>query len=411
MQNKSEKINWQNVTGLIIYPIILLICLFIYLKNFGLNTATFVFILLGHYITNIGIGVGLHRYWAHSAFKTNKFVEFIMMLLTAGAIQGPVIAWVSDHYKHHTFTDEENDPHSPLKFKNRFLGFMWSHIGWMLYKNFDIKKLDRIIIKRLGSNKLLTFQLKNYWKLVFFMHIVPPFLLGYVFNGQSIIGGLSGILFIGLGRVLQQHMTFCINSVCHFFGTTPYANITAKNVWWLAYLMLGENYHNFHHVFPNDYRNGEKWYHFDAHKWIIYFMSKVGLAWDLNVTSKERIQAKINQRNSELLNQAKEEWINLQEKCNQLISNISSRVEEIEKYSKAIKASISNSGNSLLNKIQSSREGLDNIMLIAKDFVEDPQKSTKKAINKTYKKFSKIEKRISLELNLLTDYSSRYKNV
>lgn len=95
-----------------------------------------------------------------------------------------------------------------------------------------------------------------------------------------------------VGYLIEQHATFSVNSLCHFVGSKKYYKGTTGDIWWMALFLLGENWHNFHHAFPLDYRNGVKWYYFDVHKWIINVMSKLGLAWNLEVTPEIRIQAK-----------------------------------------------------------------------------------------------------------------------
>lgn len=323
------KINKVVFLGLIVYPILLLISFYYYLQLYGIGKIEFFLFALGHYVTNIAVGVGLHRMWAHSAFKTNKFIEFILTMLTAGAFQGPILAWVSDHYRHHAYTDQELDPHSPGKYSNKFKGFLWSHIGWMLFSS-NIKSIDRAVIQRLGRNKLLVWQLKYYWYLVFCMHIIIPVTIGYVFLGNNPHGMITSWLFLNLGRAFQQQMTFCVNSICHLYGSHKYSTGTEGDIGWLAPFLLGENWHNFHHAFPKDYRNGVKWYHFDVHKWIIFCMEKFKLAWDLNRTEMVRIKAKIEDtaNNSQ---QAKERWNSLLQKCDELKIKLKNKLYDLEK--------------------------------------------------------------------------------
>jgi stearoyl-CoA desaturase (delta-9 desaturase) len=135
-------------------------------------------------------------------------------------------------------------------------------------------------------------QFRNYWKIAVLVNTLLPFCIGYVIGG-NLQYGVAGFVFIGIGRAIQQQATFCINSLVHFFGSKKYVNGTAGDIPLLFFMFLGENWHNFHHAFPRDYRNGHKWYHLDAHKWIIALMEKLGLASNLVRTPKERIMAKI----------------------------------------------------------------------------------------------------------------------
>ena len=289
--NKAKRIDWLVVFILIVYPIILVALSLWYSSKFGIGAFEIVFGIVAYYLANISVGLGFHRLWAHGAYKTNRIVEFILALLTAGTLQGPVLVWASDHQSHHAFTDQPDDPHSPSKYKNKLLGFLWSHMGWMLVGSYLGKKINKITMTRLGKNKILIWQFKYYWQLATFMNTALPALIGYLVGG-SWQYAIAGYIFIGIGRALQQQMTFCVNSVLHLTGTRKYSDSTARDVWWLAFFLLGENWHNFHHAFAKDYRNGHKWYHFDLHKWLIALMAKLGLAWDLVCTPIERIEAK-----------------------------------------------------------------------------------------------------------------------
>lgn len=286
----AGRINWLVAFILIVYPIILASMAFVYLRNRQFGMFELSMLLMGHYCTNISVGVGLHRLWAHGAFKTSKWVEWFLALFTAGVLQGPALMWASDHQRHHAYTDTELDPHSPLKYKSRWLGFLWSHMGWMLIRS-DFH-IDTMTMRKLGKpGSPLLWQLKHYYKLAIFMNVVVPLVLGYLLT-FSLQGAIAAYIFLGLGRAFQQHMTFCVNSLCHYLGARKYTDGTAGDIWWMFLLLLGENWHNFHHAFARDYRNGWKWYQFDVHKWIIYAMSKLGLAWDLIKTPVARIEAK-----------------------------------------------------------------------------------------------------------------------
>lgn len=289
-----KNINLTAFFALIIYPIFLITLLFQYINNHSINYIEISLFLTGYYVANIAVGIGLHRLWSHGTYKTNKYIEFILILFSAGTLQGPALSWASNHFRHHAYTDTENDPHTPLKYKNKFMGFFWAHMGWMLTGEGSYKSIDKVTAVKLGRNKLLRWQLKYYWQLAVAMNTIIPALAGYLVGG-TLKYALAGFIFIGLGRALQQQVTFFVNSLCHFVGTQNYTNGTSRDIWWLFFLLLGENWHNFHHAFPSDYRNGARWYQFDVHKWIIYLMSKCGLAWDLNKTAKVRIEAKIMQ--------------------------------------------------------------------------------------------------------------------
>jgi len=299
-KNSKLKVHYLPLFVTIIYPLILLTCAFIYGTYFTIGKFEILSLVVSYYVFNISVGVGLHRLWAHNTFKTKKWVEFILACLTAATLQGPILAWASDHMMHHRYTDQNLDPHTALKYKNKFLGFIWSHIGWMIFSDQRQKKIDKIALIKLGRNKIVLWQFKNYWKIAIFMNTILPFFIGYSIGG-SLKYTVSCFIFIGIGRALQQQATFCVNSIVHTnIGSKKYYNGTASDVWWLFFLLLGENWHNFHHAFANDYRNGHKWYHLDIHKWIIALMSKLKIADELVVTSNIRItsiQKQIAQKN------------------------------------------------------------------------------------------------------------------
>lgn len=295
---------------MIVYPILLAFLAYWYITNFGFGLYEALLIVSSYYVINITIGVALHRCWAHGAFSLNKIVEFVFICLATSAFQGPILKWSSDHTKHHAYTDTPKDPHSPLRFGGGIKGFLWSHIGWMLVKSpIDI---DRVTLKRLSRNKLIMLQFKYYWQAAVLLNTVLPFAIGFACTG-SYIGGVAGFIFLGIGRALQQHATFCVNSVVHFFGNRAYEKGgTAGDIAWLAPFLLGENWHSFHHAFPSDYRNGAKWYHLDVHKWIIWTLGQLGLAKDIKSTSEIRIIAQRKSFLSDSFKNFATKWSDLQ---------------------------------------------------------------------------------------------------
>ncbi|WP_250311087.1 fatty acid desaturase [Rickettsia endosymbiont of Oedothorax gibbosus] len=391
-----KRIVWSIFFVLIIYPIILSCLVIKYYASYKIGLFEISLFIAGYYGSNIAVGVGLHRLWSHHAFKTNKVVEFILVMMSAATFQGPVLSWASNHYKHHTYNDKDQDPHSPLKFENRILGFLWSHIGWMIIDG-SYKSIDRITMVKLGKNKLLRWQLKYYWQISLFMNTIVPALIGYLIGG-TIISAYAGFLFIGMGRTLQQHATFCVNSLCHFVGSKKYYKGTAGDIWWMALFLLGENWHNFHHAFPSDYRNGAKWYHFDVHKWIIYVMSKLGLAWNLEVTPEVRIQAKVNETSKYLIEVRKQQLSLLQDKINQLGERIYVKLNELENSSISIKVQLQKSfieiqeslkklAEQLHSSIQLTEESSERLLKIASKKIKDREMAIYRLYNELDRKY------------------------
>lgn len=327
-----KNINFIAAFALIFYPIVIIFLAISYTVEHSIGWFEIILLLTGYYMANISVGLGLHRLWSHDTYKTNKYVEFILALLSAGTLQGPALSWASNHFDHHTYTDTEKDPHTPLKYKSRFLGFWWSHMGWMLIGEGSYKSINRVTMVKLGRNKVLRWQLKYYWHIAILMNTAIPALIGFIFGGTA-LAAYAGFLFIGLGRAIQQQVTFFVNSLCHFVGTQKYTNGTSRDIWWLAFLLLGENWHNFHHAFPSDYRNGARWYQADVHKWLIYLMSKCGLAWGLKRTAEVRVEAKISQTMDQLVTLKKQKIDLMQSTLNELNSMCQEKFSELENSS------------------------------------------------------------------------------
>jgi len=353
-----KDINITAVFSLIIYPIVLIALLVSYILNYSVGWFEAGLFIAGYYISNITVGLGFHRLWSHDTYKTNSFVEFILVLLSAGTLQGPALSWASNHFDHHTYTDEEKDPHNSLKYKSRIKSFWWSHMGWMLVGEGSYKSINRVTLVKLGRNKLLKWQLKYYWHIAIAMNTVVPALVGFALGGTA-LAAYAGFLFIGLARAAQQQVTFFVNSTCHFAGTQKYVKGTPGDIWWLAFLLLGENWHNYHHAFPSDYRNGAQWYQMDVHKWLIYLMSKCGLAWDLKRTEKVRIEAKKAQTIAQYAKSRKDKLESLQDKVAELAAAFQEKLSEIESSSIEIRANLEKSFASTQSSLSSIKDQLN----------------------------------------------------
>ena len=377
-----KNINFLSVFVLLFYPLLIIILGYNYISNHSVGKLELIYFFLGYYVTHISVGIGLHRLWSHGSYKTNKFVEFLLSIFSAAALQGPAIVWASDHFKHHTYTDGELDPHSPKRFKNKIKGFFWSHIGWMLYRDYKSVHLDVVTIKKLGKNKLLLWQLKYYWPIAIFMHTVIPLLSGYVIT-KTILGAYSAFIFMGLGRAFQQQITFCVNSICHMVGSRRYFKGSARDVGWLAPFLIGENWHNFHHAFPTDYRNGFRWYQLDIHKWLIFLMYKLGLAWDLQVTANNRIQAKMSDVKLQYL---ADEWQILQqlsEDLKELLKNVTYKNQT---------HNFNSLTNEMVTKLASMKLAVDEIIIEAKNAINMHQHSSLKILKLAQRKLLELHK-------------------
>ena len=250
---------------------------------FGFSKPIMIFALIYWFLCGLGTSFGYHRMISHRSFDAHPVVRFIFLLLGAACIQNSAIKWSVLHRRHHRHTDEERDPYNAKK------GFWWAHWRWIFYKSPENDVIDLTKVpKDLTNDPLLVWQYKYYWPLAITMCFGLPTLVGWYYGNP-----LGGFLWGGCARVLfTSHTTYAINSWVHFFGTQPYGDdCTARNSWPFAFISNGEGYHNFHHKFQFDYRNGVKWYQWDPTKWLIRALSWLGLTTNLKQTSDADILA------------------------------------------------------------------------------------------------------------------------
>ncbi len=247
-------------------------------------------------LTGLGITVGYHRLFTHRSFKTGPGLRMLFAVLGSAAVEGPVIEWVANHRKHHQFSDQEGDPHSPhvdrgSGWRGALGGLFHAHLGWILGDEPMAReeRYARDLLEEPGIRFVdRTFLLWVALGLAF------PFGLGVALTG-TIRGGLTGLLWGGAVRIfLLHHATFSINSLCHFFGFRPFATgDESRNLAWLAVPTLGEAWHNNHHAFPTSARHGLRWWQIDPSAWTIGVLERVGLVWDVVRISQERERSKL----------------------------------------------------------------------------------------------------------------------
>ncbi|MBV9193182.1 MAG: acyl-CoA desaturase [Solirubrobacterales bacterium] len=237
-----------------------------------------------------GVTVGFHRLLTHRSFKCHRLTRAAFAALGSAAAEGPVIDWVATHRKHHQFSDEHGDPHSPhghgAGFTGSLRGLVHAHIGWVFA---DMEVADeRRYAKDLLADPLIRFVDRTFllWVL---LGLAAAFGLGVALNG-SVAGGLEALLWGGAARIfLMHHATFSINSLCHFFGRRAYDTPDeSRNLAWLALPTWGEAWHNNHHAFPTSYRHGLERWQLDPSAAIIRMLESTGLAWDVVRVTPER---------------------------------------------------------------------------------------------------------------------------
>ncbi|MEM7143782.1 MAG: fatty acid desaturase [Verrucomicrobiota bacterium] len=275
------RINWITSSFLIGTFLIAVFATPVYLWHFGIDWFQIAMFLFYVPATAMGITLGYHRLFAHRSFKAKLPVRISTLVFGACAFENSVLDWASDHRKHHKHVDhEDDDPYSITR------GFFWAHMGWLLFK---LHPEDRDNVADLKKDKLVMWQHRYCQWIAVVVGLILPAFLGFLWNGWP--GALGGFLIAGVLRVVVvQHCTFFINSLCHCVGSQPYSNnSSARDSMLMAFLTFGEGYHNFHHSFQHDYRNGVKRRSWDPTKWTIWLLEKVGLTSDLKRVSPEKI--------------------------------------------------------------------------------------------------------------------------
>jgi stearoyl-CoA desaturase (Delta-9 desaturase) len=261
------------------------------LWNEALHWGDLVVFAVCYVLTGLGVTVGFHRHLTHRAFKAKRWVRGTLAILGSAAIEGPVIAWVADHRKHHAFADVEGDPHSPhvdhgVGLKGALKGLLHAHVGWLFIHTHRGNK-QRYAPDLLGDP--LIRWIDRTFVLWIFVGLAFPFVLGGLIGG-SLDAALTGLLWGGAVRMLVvHHVTYSINSLCHFFGRQAFdTGDESRNLAWLAPFTFGEAWHNNHHAFPTSFEHGMRRWQFDPSRWVIRGLEKMRLVWDVVRISPER---------------------------------------------------------------------------------------------------------------------------
>ena len=246
-------------------------------------------------ITAAGITVGYHRMLTHRSFRTHKATEYVFAGLGSMAVQGPVIAWVADHRKHHAHTDVEGDPHSPHVGHGEgatgaLRGLWHAHTGWLFSTQGQASA--RRYAKDLYEDPGMRLIHRRFPLIVLLSLAIPAF-AGWALGG-TLAGAATGLLWGGLVRIfLVHHITWSVNSVCHFLGTRRFqTDDHSTNVAWLALPSFGESWHHNHHAFPRSAAHGlRRWERLlDPSALLIATLEKLGLARNVVRIAPERQQ-------------------------------------------------------------------------------------------------------------------------
>jgi len=254
---------------------ILLLLAHIYWEGFNpyLLIPTFIMYVL----TVFAISGGYHRLFSHRTYKAGTLLKLFYLIFGAASGQNSALKWSKDHRVHHRKVDTDEDPYNIKQ------GFFFAHMGWVLLKD----QANNPEPKDLTRDPLVMWQHRHIGKIALITNFIVCLISGH-FTG-SYLGSFAMVGFLRLTGVLQ--IIFCINSFCHMIGTRPYdKKSTARDSHLLALITFGEGYHNFHHAFESDYRNGYHWYEWDPTKWILSVTTKLGLTYDLLKTPKEVVE-------------------------------------------------------------------------------------------------------------------------
>jgi stearoyl-CoA desaturase (delta-9 desaturase) len=272
------RLQWTG-TGifLILLHAAVLISLPLYLLHTTPSWPLIAAMLVVMYASLIGVTAGYHRLYAHQAYAVASPIEAVFLFLATLAFQGPAIRWSLDHRAHHRHADGDRDPYNVRH------GFWHAHVLWI----FGPQRPVDDTVQDLMANRLTRFQYRYYMPLAVLSNLMVGLSIGWLLH--DVVGGF--VFVVGLRLILSFHTTWCINSLAHYWGSRSYAReLTARDNYLVAIITVGEGYHNYHHVFASDYRNGIHWYHVDPGKWVIWLLSKCHLAWNLRRQPLEKIQ-------------------------------------------------------------------------------------------------------------------------
>ena len=355
-ESNAVKINWLNSIFLFATPVFALIGIVLHWIYFGPPGLLELIVFVGLYFAcGLSITVGYHRLFSHRSHNAKWPLVLFYSIFGAGSFQNSIIEWCSDHRRHHKLTDTEDDPYSASK------GFWYSHIGWILLEEENFTN-DFSNVKDLQRSKIIMWQHRNVFLIGALSGLVLPAVIGFAIGGLS--GAVGCFVWAGLARVVfVHHGTFLINSAAHIWGTQPYSEEnSSRDSFWLAFLTFGEGYHNFHHTFQADYRNGHKWYHMDPSKWWIQSFKYLGLNSDLKSTPKHSIEiAKVNMRFKKRADRLQRRNVNIhrfEDRLTKCKENLRAKMYEIQKAKRDIKKMAKDSKIVMKNKISELKDSI-----------------------------------------------------
>ncbi len=279
-----------NLIGVVV-PFAGVIVAVVLLWNRAVGPADLAILGVMYLISGIGVTVGFHRLLTHRAFQTYPWVERTFAVFGSLSVQGSVLDWVADHRKHHAHADKEGDPHSPHLGHGSGLRGLWhAHTGWLLetqgqadWRKYAAELYEDQRMRRIGRR----------FPLLVLLSLLVPTVLGFVLDGFTLAGAVRGYIWGGLVRIfLVHHVTWSVNSICHFFGRRRFdIDDRSTNVAWLSLPSLGESWHHNHHAFPRSAYHGLRWWELDVSGLFIATLERFGLAWNVvRITPERQLQ-------------------------------------------------------------------------------------------------------------------------
>jgi stearoyl-CoA desaturase (delta-9 desaturase) len=294
---KAEVLQRRLALVVVIVPFLALLVGIVLLCRSAVGRMELLLLAGMYWASHVGAGLGFHRYFSHRSFQTTRPVKAILAILGSMAVQGPVVQWAAAHRRHHNFSDQQGDPHSPHLhepgFINTLRAFWHAHVGWV----FEPQIYDWVhYVPDLVKDRALM-RLNRLYFLWVFLGLALPSLLGYWLIGGW-RGALDGLLWGGLIRIaLGHHSIWSVNSICHIMGARPYrSNDNSRNNMLLAIAVFGDGWHNNHHAFPTSAFHGLEWWEIDVHGYLLRTLALFGLAWDLKRPSESALKQKSRSR-------------------------------------------------------------------------------------------------------------------
>ncbi len=379
---RFSSINWANTLFLILVPVAAVVGTTLLAVNGAIHWQTIILALVFSIFSGLAVTAGYHRMFAHKSYQAAWPIRLFYVLFASAAFEGSVLEWCTDHRNHHRYTDTEKDPYNIKQ------GFWHAHIGWLF--TLDISKRDFDNVKDLQEDPIVRIQQRYYIPIAVFMGFILPALIAALWGDA-----LSGLVIAGALRIsFNHHLTFCINSVCHYLGKQTYSDRhTSRDHWISALLTFGEGFHNFHHQFPVDYRNGIRAYHYDPTKWLIRSLAWLGLVRDLKrVDAHIIIRYRLRMDKKRLMQHSGQHSESLLEHMGHLIKPLHDRIlsalhriEELEKAYIELQSSGINSVKGKMSeysarieehraRIRAARQELKNALLIWTQIVRNNSK-------------------------------------